>query len=135
MILMAALVGAAVLTVNSAKAGVRFGFSFGVPAPVVVAQPAPVVVSAPALVYYAGVAGPAPVYYAGTVAPSPIVETVPTCPGVGYVWAPGYWAHAGAGFTWVRGNWHYQWRDRDDRHGDRDNYHFDRGYHFHHDRW
>jgi hypothetical protein len=105
MILLAALTSAAVLSVSSARAGIGFGFSIGVPAPVVVA-PAPVVVAAPA-----------PVYYAGPVAPAPVVEVVPACPGVNYVWAPGYWAHRDAGYGWVRGGWRYQ-----------PHYHYDRPY-------
>lgn len=105
MILMAALASAAILSVNSARAGIGFGFSIGVPAPVVVV-PAPLVV-----------ARPAPVYYAGPVAPAPVVEVAPACPGIDYVWAPGYWAHRDAGFAWVRGGWHYQ-----------PHYHYDRPY-------
>jgi len=94
MILMAALASAAILSVNSARAGIGFGFSIGVPAPVVVAR-APVVVASPA----------------------PVVEVAPACPGIDYVWAPGYWAHRDAGFVWVRGGWHYQ-----------PHYHYDRPY-------
>jgi hypothetical protein len=104
MILMAALASAAVLSVNSARAGIGFGFSIGVPAPMVVA-PVPVV------------ATPAPVYYAGPVAPAPVVEVAPACPGVDFVWAPGYWAHRDAGFAWVRGGWRYQ-----------PHYHYDHAY-------
>ncbi len=47
----------------SANAGVSFGLSIGVPLPVVVTT---------------------------LVA---LVETVPACPGVDYVWAPGYWSY------------------------------------------
>ena len=75
----------------SAQAGVRFGFSIGLPLPVVVAAPvAPVVVSAP------------------LVAVPPVVVTVPACPGVGYVWAPGYWSVCGYSRAWVLGCWHYR---------------------------
>jgi len=104
MILMAALASAAVLSVSSARAGIGFGFSVGIPTPVVVA-PAPVVVA------------PAPVYYAGPAAPAPIVEVATVSPGVNYVWAPGYWAHRDGGFGWVRGGWRYQ-----------PHYHYDRPY-------
>lgn len=101
-ILLAALVGAAATAAMSANAGVRFGFAFGLPVPVVTA---PVVVTAPA----------------------PIVETAPPCPGVDYVWAPGYWSYTSTGYAWVRGGWNYHPRadygryDRDHGH-DRDNY-------------
>ena len=83
MLLLAVLIGAAAM---SANAGVRFGFSVGVPLPVVVT--APVVVATP-------------------VAPAPVtvVGTVPVCPGVGYVWAPGYWSYRPTGYGWVSGNW------------------------------
>lgn len=83
MILMAALVGAAAI---SANAGVRIGFSVGLPVPVVVAPP--VVVTAPVVVV-----------------PAPIVATVPPCPGVDYVWAPGYYTPA---HVWVGGGWSYR---------------------------
>ena len=72
-LLVAALIAAASL---SAQAGVHFGFSIGLPAPVVMA--APVV---------------------------PVVETVPACPGAGYVWVPGYWTGYGAARVWVAGCW------------------------------
>ena len=85
-ILMAALLGAAAM---SANAGVRFGFSIGLPLPVVVAPP--VVVSAPVVA-----------------APAPIVETVPACPAPNYVWAPGYWSYRPTGYTWVHGAWNYR---------------------------
>ena len=86
MLLMAALVGAAAM---SANAGVRFGFSVGLPLPVVVT--APVVVATP-------------------VAPAPVtvVETVPACPGMDYVWVPGYWSYRATGNAWVRGAWCYR---------------------------
>jgi hypothetical protein len=77
MLLVAALIGAASL---SARAGVHFGFVFGLPVPV------PVVT----------VAAPVPV---------PVVEAVPACPTPGYVWAPGYWSGYGAARVWVGGGW------------------------------
>ena len=85
MILMAALVGAAAI---SANAGVRVGFSVGLPVPVIVAPP--VVVAAPAPV---------------VIAPAPVVETAPPCPGVDYVWSPGYYNPS---HVWVRGCWSYR---------------------------
>jgi hypothetical protein len=108
-ILMAAVLGAAAM---SANAGVHFGFSVGLPVPVVVAPP--VVVAAPAPV---------------VVAPAPVVETVPACPGVDYVWSPGYWS---AGHVWVGGGWNhrpgYYYAHRD--YG----YRYGYGYHYGH-RW
>jgi hypothetical protein len=93
-LLLAALVGAAAL---SANAGVRFGFSFGLPVPVVVPAPvvvAPVVVAAP------------PVVCAAPVVPPPVVVTaVPPCPGVDFVWTPGYWACGPRGRVWMAGAW------------------------------
>lgn len=67
MLLLAALVGAAVM---SANAGVRFGFFIGLPLPVVASTP---------------------VVCATPVAPVPVtvVQTVPPCPSVDYVWVPG----------------------------------------------
>jgi hypothetical protein len=84
--LIVALLSAAAM---SANAGVRFGFSFGLPLPVVVT--APVVVAAP-------------------IAPAPVavVQTVPACPGVDYVWAPGYWSYRTTGHVWVPGAWCYR---------------------------
>ena len=95
LILLAALAGAVTV---SADAGVRF--SIGLPVPVVVT--APVVV---------------------TPVPAPLVETVPVCPGVDYVWTPGYWAWRGHSYAWVRGTWTYhhgytpvnRFHDRDGR--------------------
>src|ERR1700677_1099555 len=90
LLLTAALIGAVSL---SAHAGVRFGFSVGLPFPpipvpvVTVAPPAPVVVVAP-------------VAYA--VAPTPVVVATPPRPGGGYGWVPGYWS----GRVWVAGCWH-----------------------------
>lgn len=82
--LAAALVGAATL---SAQAGVHFGFSFGVPLPVPVV--APVVPVAPVVV-----------------APPVVVAAAP-CPGVGYIWAPGYWSVCAGSRVWVPGCWRY----------------------------
>ena len=69
MILMAALVGAAAMSVN---AGVCCGVSIGSPLPVVVTTP---------------------VVCATTVIPAPVtvVQTVPTCRGAYYVWVSGAW--------------------------------------------
>jgi hypothetical protein len=85
-LLVAALVGAAAL---SAHAGVRFGFSLGLPLPVVVSTP---------------------VVCATPVAPAPVavVQTVPPCPGVDYVWVPGYWSYYPTGRVWVPGAWCYR---------------------------
>lgn len=94
-ILLAALMGAAAM---SANAGVNFGFSIGFPTPVFVSPP---------VVYGAPVA---------------VVQPTPPCPGVGYVWSPGYWSVYPTGRVWVPGAWRYQstvvvyGRDRDDRH-------------------
>jgi hypothetical protein len=82
-LLLAALVGAAAV---SANAGVNFGFFIGLPRPVVVATP--VVVAAPA-------------------PPAPCVEVVPTCPGVDYVWAPGFWSYRATHYVWVPGFWNF----------------------------
>ena len=86
MLLLAALIGA---TAMSANAGVRFGISIGFPLPVVVSPP---------------------VVYAAPVAPAPVtvVQTTLPCPGVGYVWAPGYWSVYPTGRVWVPGAWHYR---------------------------
>ena len=81
MLLLAALIGAAAM---SANAGVRFGVSIGFPLPVVVSPP---------------------VVYA---APVTVVQTTPPCPGVGYVWASGYWSSYPTGRVWVPGAWHYR---------------------------
>ena len=80
------LIGA---TAMSANAGVRFGVSIGFPLPVVVLPP---------------------VVYAAPVAPAPVtvVQTTLPCPGVGYVWAPGYWSSYPTGRVWVPGAWHYR---------------------------
>jgi hypothetical protein len=91
LLLAAALVGAATLsTVSSAQAGVHFGFSVGLPLPVVTfAAPAPVVV--------------APQYCA----PSVVVAT-PACPGPDYIWVPGYWNVVGHDRVWVGGSWSHR---------------------------
>jgi len=36
--------------------------------------------------------------------PLPIYEQ-PVCPGVGYIWTPGYWAYTADGYFWVPGTW------------------------------
>jgi hypothetical protein len=72
LLLTAALIGAVSL---SAHAGIRFGFSVGLPLP-----PVPVVVVAP---------------------PAPVVVATPPCPGTGYAWVPGYWS----GRVWTAGFW------------------------------
>ncbi|MGH7980162.1 MAG: hypothetical protein ACREE6_12380 [Limisphaerales bacterium] len=76
LLLTAALVGTASVSANAA---IYVRASFGLCAPrVVVAVPAVRVVI------------PAPVV-AFPVVTAPVVETVPACPGPGYVWAAGYW--------------------------------------------
>ena len=87
-LLVVALLSAASL---SAHAGIRFGFSVGLPLPIIVAAPAPVVV-APPVVY--------------ATAPAVVVGT-PACPAPGYVWAPGYWSVNSYGRVWVGGGWRY----------------------------
>ncbi len=92
-LIVAALFGAAVM---SANAGVRFGISVGFPTVVVATQPVyatPVVVEqspAPVAVYQ--------------VQPATVIETVPACPGVGYVWSPGYYTTS---HVWIGGAWRY----------------------------
>lgn len=81
MLILVALIGAAAL---SANAGVRFGFSFVWPVPVVVSPP---------------------VVYA---APVTVVQTVPPCPGPDCVWVAGYWSYLPTGRIWVPGAWHYR---------------------------
>jgi hypothetical protein len=108
LMLLAALVGAATA---SANAGVRFNVDLVVPAPVIVT---PVVTT---------------VY---PPAPAPIVEVAPVCPGVGYVWAPGYWTFRDHAYVWVRGAWNYRpvrWGQDHDRGHD-----FDRGHDHAYDR-
>ena len=77
MFLLAVLIGAVAMPAN---AGVRFGFSIGLPLPVVVAAPV-------------------------VLAPVTVVGTVPVYPGVGYVWAPGYWPYRTTGYSWGPGAW------------------------------
>lgn len=70
-------------------------------------------------------AAQAQVYVGGRVA-----VAVPPCPGVGYTWAPGYYA----GAVWYPGRWVYRGYDRDDyryRVYDRDDYRY---YHRDYDR-
>jgi hypothetical protein len=109
LLIVAALFGTAVM---SANAGVYFGINIGLPRAVIVA-PAPVVYATPAPV----VVTPAP-------APVAVVETVPACPGVGYVWAPGYYT---AVHVWVGGSWAYRPAHFDH---DRGYAHYDRGHDF-----
>ena len=33
------------------------------------------------------------------------VYAQPICPGVGYIWTPGYWAYGAEGYFWVPGTW------------------------------
>ncbi|HUB20352.1 MAG TPA: hypothetical protein VL990_17055 [Acidobacteriaceae bacterium] len=40
---------------------------------------------------------------------APVVAVVPPCPGVGYIWTPGYYA----GTVFVPGRWIYRGYDRD----------------------
>jgi hypothetical protein len=41
-----------------------------------------------------------------TVAPPLLpVYSQPSCPGAGYIWAPGYWAYGYYGYYWVPGTW------------------------------
>lgn len=88
----AALIGAASVSANAA---VYVRASFGLRAPrVVVAAPAIRVV----------VPAPMPVV-AVPVVTAPVVETVPACPGPGYVWTAGYWSGYGVARVWVAGCW------------------------------
>lgn len=111
--LVAALFGVATL---SANAGVRFGFSFGLPLfappPPVVVAPAPVVV--PTVVASAPVVAapvvPAPAVAAPVVVAPPVVYTPPVVYAApayypGYVWAPGYWGWRGGCRVWFGGGW------------------------------
>ena len=91
MILLVALLGAASMP---AHAGVRFGFSFGLPLPFFIAPPVAVVATPPVVVT-------APV----VPAPVAIAQTVPVCPGPSYVWVPGYWSYRARGYCWVPGVW------------------------------
>jgi hypothetical protein len=99
LLITAALIGVVSL---SAHAGVCMGVSFTLP--------------------HIGVRAPAPV----VVAPlAPVVETVPACPGAGYVWIPGYWSGYGVARVWVAGCWrppvHIVYWHSYGRHG----YHYD----------
>ena len=85
MLLLATLVGMAAM---SANAGVHFDFSIRLPFPVVVSTP--VVCATPVI--------PAPVT---------VVQTVPPCPGVDFVWAPGCWSYGATGRVWVPGAWRH----------------------------
>ncbi|HEY3763100.1 MAG TPA: hypothetical protein VGN23_15245 [Verrucomicrobiae bacterium] len=117
LLVVATLLGTAVM---SANAGVYFGINIGLPRTVVIASPAPVYATPVVVVQ------PAPVYAAPVVvatAPAAVVETVPACPGVGYVWTPGYYTTAHA---WVGGSWDYRPAHFD--HG-RGYFGHDRGYH------
>jgi hypothetical protein len=98
-LLLAALVSTSALSTLSANAGVRFGFGLGFPAPVVVA-PAPVVVATAPVVVASPVVVAAP-----PVVVAPAVVAVPPCPGVDYVWTPGYWTYGPAGRVWIGGCW------------------------------
>jgi len=95
-LLTAAVIGVATL---SANAGIHFGFSFGIPFPVVAAP----VYAAP--VYAAPVYAPAPVVVATPVYAAPVYA--PVCPGPGYAWAPGYWSVNTYGRVWIPGCWRY----------------------------
>jgi WXXGXW repeat (2 copies) len=56
-----------------------------------------------ALVPAASFAG---VFVSVTIAPPVLpVYTQPLCPGDGYLWTPGYWAHGDEGYYWVPGVW------------------------------
>jgi hypothetical protein len=41
----------------------------------------------------------------GVAPPALPVYTQPICPGPGYVWTPGYWAHGDDDYYWVPGTW------------------------------
>jgi len=94
LLLAAALIGAATL---SANAGIRFGFSLGLPLPVV----APVVSVAPIAPFAPEVVAPQ------VVAVPPVVVAAPLCPGPDYIWAPGYWSVTSYGRVWVSGAWRF----------------------------
>jgi hypothetical protein len=96
LLLMTALMGVATL---SARAGIRFGFSIGLPLPFVAVAPAAPVVVAPPVVVTAPVAVAPPVVVAAPVVVAPAYA--------GYVWAPGYWTVCGYSRVWVPGCWHY----------------------------
>jgi hypothetical protein len=75
-ILAAAVLGMAAVGMDSAKAGVHFGFSFGIPAPVIVA-PAPRVVYAPAPPVYCEPPAPVVVYREPAYCPPPVCYDAP----------------------------------------------------------
>ena len=54
-----------------------------------------------------------------------VVAAVPSCPGVGYIWAPGYYA----GAVWVPGRWNY----RGNGYGGPRYFREDRGVYYRHD--
>jgi hypothetical protein len=100
----------------SAHAGVRFGFSVGLPLPV------PVFVAAPA----------APVIVTAPVVCAPnMVMAAPVCPGPDYVWSAGYWRASGYNRVYVPGGWNYRPTHVVYAHGYDHGY--DRGYGYH--RW
>jgi hypothetical protein len=43
--------------------------------------------------------------YVQTAPPAPIYETVPSAPGPGYYWEPGYWTWNGYRYVWVHGHY------------------------------
>lgn len=46
------------------------------------------------------------IFVSVAIAPPPLpVYTQPICPGVGYMWTPGYWGYGSAGYFWVPGVW------------------------------
>lgn len=44
-------------------------------------------------------------FWVGVAPPAPIVEPVPSVPGRGYVWQPGYWSWNGVQWVWVPGTY------------------------------
>lgn len=48
------------------------------------------------------------IFVSVAIAPPPLpVYAQPVCPGMGYMWTPGYWAYGAAGYFWVPGVWVY----------------------------
>ena len=45
--------------------------------------------------------------YVQTAPPQPVYETVPSAPGPGYYWVPGYWRWNGYRYVWVHGYYSY----------------------------
>jgi YXWGXW repeat-containing protein len=45
--------------------------------------------------------------YVQTAPPAPIYETVPSAPGPGYYWVPGYWTWNGYRYVWRHGYYAY----------------------------